>query len=69
VGHFNQRHGGPGVKKGGEHEYDIPQVTTVGSSVGEPGRGALSTISGGSVTPIGSAGGGQVNQEGLILQP
>jgi len=31
--------GGSGVKKGGEHEYDMPLVTTVGSSVGEQGRG------------------------------
>jgi len=31
--------GVPGVKKGGEHEYDMPLVTTVGSSVGEQGRG------------------------------
>jgi len=27
--------GGSGVKKGGEHEYDMPLVTTIGSSVGE----------------------------------
>jgi len=29
--------GGSGVKKGGEHEYDMPLVTTIGSSVGEQG--------------------------------
>jgi hypothetical protein len=35
--------GGSGVKKGVEHEYDMPLVTTVGSSVGERGRRSLTT--------------------------
>jgi hypothetical protein len=33
--------GVPGVKKGVEHEYDMPLVTTVGSSMGERGRRLL----------------------------